>query len=102
MANETRGRAVHRPATLAGSLTVPGDKSISHRSLILNALAEGRATVRGLSHGEDVLSTMSCLRALGVAIEPGDEPGVYTVVVWSDTGGTWLEEALVQLSVFVG
>ena len=88
MANETRGRAVHRPATLAGSLTVPGDKSISHRSLILNALAEGRATVRGLSHGEDVLSTMSCLRALGVAIEPGDEPGVYTVV----GGGGSLQE----------
>ena len=44
--------------------------------------------MRGLSHGEDVLSTMSCLRALGVAIEPGDEPGVYTVV----GGGGSLQE----------
>ena len=80
MATATPGRTVRQPEALVGALAVPGDKSISHRSLILNALAEGTATVRGLSHGEDVLSTMSCLRAMGVSIEPGNEPGLYTIV----------------------
>ncbi|MCO4747765.1 MAG: 3-phosphoshikimate 1-carboxyvinyltransferase [Proteobacteria bacterium] len=54
---------------LRGQLRVPGDKSISHRSLILNALASGPARVRGLLEGEDVHSTASALRALGVGIE---------------------------------
>ena len=58
---------------------MPGDKSISHRSLILNAIAQGDAVVRGLSDGEDVLSTMRCLQALGVVIKPGACPGEYTI-----------------------
>jgi len=58
---------------------VPGDKSISHRSLILNAIARGKALVTGLSGGDDVMSTMHCLQAMGVPIDPGDRPGSVTV-----------------------
>lgn len=58
---------------------MPGDKSISHRSLILNAIAEGDALVQGLSDGEDVISTMHCLQAMGVGIEYAGAPGSYTV-----------------------
>jgi 3-phosphoshikimate 1-carboxyvinyltransferase len=47
---------------------VPGDKSISHRALILGALATGRTTIRGLAPGGDCRSTRACLSALGVAI----------------------------------
>ena len=72
-------RTVKRPSRLGGELTVPGDKSISHRSLMLNSLAHGAARVTGLSNGEDVMSTMACLRGLGVAIDAGDAPGEYTV-----------------------
>ena len=60
-------------------MTVPGDKSISHRSLILNAMAHGKARVTGLSNGEDVMSTMACLQAMGVEIKEGDSAGEYTV-----------------------
>ena len=49
-------------------LTVPGDKSISHRALILGALAEGVTTIRGLLRGEDVLHTAEALRGMGVEI----------------------------------
>ncbi len=73
-------RTVKRPSRLGGDLTVPGDKSISHRSLILNAMAHGPARVTGLSDGEDVLSTLSCLRNMGVSIADGDSPGDYTVL----------------------
>ena len=72
-------RVIHPPASLGGVLSVPGDKSISHRSLILNAIAQGDALVQGLSGGEDVVSTMKCLRALGVNIEPAGAPGSYRV-----------------------
>ena len=48
---------------------MPGDKSISHRALILNSIAQGEAKVTGLSGGADVLSTKSCLKALGARIE---------------------------------
>lgn len=54
---------------LSGDLKVPGDKSISHRALILGAIADGDSHVRGLSAGADVESTAECLRSLGVAID---------------------------------
>ena len=59
-------QTIRSPQQLAGTLAVPGDKSVSHRSLILNAIASGEATVTGLSDGADVRSTAACLRAMGV------------------------------------
>ena len=72
-------RRVRYPASLGGMLSVPGDKSISHRSLILNAISRGDALVQGLSGGEDVISTMHCLQAMGVNIEPAGASGSYRV-----------------------
>jgi 3-phosphoshikimate 1-carboxyvinyltransferase len=60
---------------LQGTVKVPGDKSISHRALILGAIASGDSTVHGLSMGADVESTASCLRALGVEITDGTVHG---------------------------
>jgi len=54
--------------TLQGTIRVPGDKSISHRALIFNALANGSATVQGLLDAEDVGATAACLRAMGTSI----------------------------------
>ena len=56
-------------AAVGGTITVPGDKSISHRSLMLGAIAEGRTIVRGFLRGEDCLATQAALEALGVPIE---------------------------------
>lgn len=53
---------------MSGTIRVPGDKSISHRSLILATLAEGESLVRGILDSEDVRSTAEALRALGAAI----------------------------------
>jgi 3-phosphoshikimate 1-carboxyvinyltransferase len=65
-----------RPARrLEGEVRLPGDKSISHRALMLNAVADGEARVEGLSGGADVASTAGCLRALGVEIEDGRVAG---------------------------
>jgi 3-phosphoshikimate 1-carboxyvinyltransferase len=69
-------RQTVRPARrLRGELRLPGDKSISHRALMLNAVADGAACVQGLSGGADVASTAGCLRALGVEIEDGRVAG---------------------------
>jgi 3-phosphoshikimate 1-carboxyvinyltransferase len=54
---------------LRGSLTLPGDKSISHRALMLAALGEGESRIEGAGDGADVRSTAAILRRLGVAIE---------------------------------
>jgi 3-phosphoshikimate 1-carboxyvinyltransferase len=54
---------------LSGRVRVPGDKSISHRSLMLSALAIGTSTVDGLLEGEDVLATAAAMRAMGAHIE---------------------------------
>ena len=65
-----------RPARrLEGEVHLPGDKSISHRALMLNAIADGEARVRGLSGGADVASTAACLRALGAEVEDGRVAG---------------------------
>lgn len=55
---------------VSGTIRVPGDKSISHRSLILGALASGSSRVRGILESADVHSTAGALRALGVGIPP--------------------------------
>ena len=62
---------------LNGSIRVPGDKSISHRSIIFGSLAEGETKVYDILRGEDVLSTMQVFRDLGVEIE--DKEGVVTI-----------------------
>ncbi|HUE68193.1 MAG TPA: 3-phosphoshikimate 1-carboxyvinyltransferase, partial [Candidatus Acidoferrum sp.] len=54
---------------LQGTVMVPGDKSISHRALMLGSIASGESRVRGLSTGADVRSTTGCMRALGVEID---------------------------------
>jgi 3-phosphoshikimate 1-carboxyvinyltransferase len=54
---------------LAGTIRVPGDKSISHRSIMLGALALGETRVTGLLEGEDVMSTAAAMRAMGAQIE---------------------------------
>lgn len=63
---------------LKGRLRVPGDKSISHRSLMFGALAVGRTTVKGLLESEDVLATGDAMRAVGARIEKLAD-GSYTV-----------------------
>lgn len=59
---------------MSGEVRVPGDKSISHRSIMLGALAEGTTRVSGFLEGEDALATVAAFRAMGVAIE-GPEDG---------------------------
>lgn len=54
---------------LAGTIVVPGDKSISHRALLIGALAIGETRIDGLLEGEDVLATVAALKILGVAVE---------------------------------
>jgi 3-phosphoshikimate 1-carboxyvinyltransferase len=62
---------VERSSGIRGEFTVPGDKSISHRALMLAALAGGESTIEGLGIAEDPQSTMRCLEALGVELECG-------------------------------
>ena len=62
---------------LHGSIQVPGDKSISHRSIIFGSLADGETKVYDILRGEDVLSTIQIFRDLGVEIE--DKDGVITI-----------------------
>ena len=63
---------------LQGKIRVPGDKSISHRALILGALTVGESTVSGLLEGEDVLHTAQAMRALGARLERTPE-GVWRI-----------------------
>lgn len=60
---------VTSPTHFEARFALPGDKSISHRSAILNALSTGEAIISNYSPGADCLSTLSCLQALGVSIE---------------------------------
>ena len=60
---------VHETRTLHGEVTVPGDKSISHRAIILGSLAQGKVMVKGLSSGEDNRRTVKIFQQLGVSIK---------------------------------
>ena len=63
---------------LNGDCAIPGDKSISHRSLMLGSLAIGETVVSGMLEGEDVIGTANAMRALGAEIER-DEKGLWHV-----------------------
>ena len=71
-------RTVRAAAALRGTIVVPGDKSISHRSLMLSALAVGESRVEGLLEGEDVLATAAAMRAMGADIVRQDD-GVWVI-----------------------
>lgn len=68
-----------RPLTLSargplrGTVTVPGDKSISHRAIMFSALAVGESRIEGLLEGEDVLATAAAMRAMGAQVERGED-----------------------------
>ena len=75
----TRPLVSRKPAKpLTGSITVPGDKSISHRALMFAALAIGETCIEGLLEGEDVLRTAAAMRALGAEVVQG-APGRWRV-----------------------
>jgi len=66
-------RLVRSARTIRGAIAPPGDKSVSHRAAIFNAIADGEATVQGFPRAADCMATLRCLRALGVEWRWQDE-----------------------------
>src|SRR5215207_2774688 len=64
---------VRRAPILQSELSVPGDKSISHRAVILAAMSNGPCVIKGFLPSEDCLCTVAAMRALGIHIESADE-----------------------------
>jgi len=60
---------IEKISQISGTISVPGDKSISHRAVMLAAISKGKTTIEGFLDGQDCLSTVSCFRAMGVQIE---------------------------------
>ena len=87
-------RTVRAARRLRGTIEPPGDKSISHRAAVLNAIAQGEATVDNFQTGADCLATVRCLRALGARIE-SPAPGALRV---QGTGRSGLREAAAVLN----
>ncbi len=77
-ASPPRPLSIAAAGPLRGTVTVPGDKSISHRSLMFSSLAVGESRIRGLLEGEDVLATAAAMRAMGARIDRSDD-GIWTV-----------------------
>ena len=71
-------KSFSQSAPLSGTVKVPGDKSISHRSLMLSALAIGESVIEGLLEGEDVHATAAAMRAMGAEVERGAD-GIWRV-----------------------
>jgi 3-phosphoshikimate 1-carboxyvinyltransferase len=68
VSNGTPAFFVHPAQSVAGDITVPGDKSISHRALMLGAIAAGKTVVHGFLRGDDCIATRTALQAMGVPI----------------------------------
>ena len=63
------GMAVRESKGLRGRIKIPGDKSISHRALLLGAIAEGATRIRNFLPAADCLATLACVRGLGIQVE---------------------------------
>jgi 3-phosphoshikimate 1-carboxyvinyltransferase len=92
MAKQDATRTIKPCPRLEGELILPGDKSISHRAVILNSLAKGKAEIDNFAPGRDCLATVRCLRALGVKIERKGSRDSPTLSVLG-TGEAGLKEA---------
>ncbi len=90
------------PAHVRGILRVPGDKSISHRALMLAGLAHGESVITGLSSGEDVLSTRGALVDLGVDIVGHEEVHVRGGITREPTGPLDLGNAGTGMRLMAG
>lgn len=66
-------KKITRITGLKGTLSVPGDKSISHRAIMFGSLAEGTTTIHGFLKGADCLSTIDCFRKMGISIEEKED-----------------------------
>ena len=91
MAEKVLLRRISPPKQLVGEVVVPGDKSISHRALILNSLAVGDSRITNISPGRDCQSTINCLRALGVRFTR--QKGEPTAILVHGVGTAGLTEA---------
>ncbi len=69
-------QVVKAPRNLLGAVSLPGDKSVSHRAVILNGIAWGEAMVTNFAKSADCFATVACMRALGVGIEPLERGGL--------------------------
>ena len=76
-------RTIKGGVNLRGKVKVPGDKSISHRALIIGSIAKGETTIEGFLHSEDPLSTADCLRKLGVNIPEIKENEPFTCLLYT-------------------
>src|SRR5260370_2103912 len=86
--SQTTPLTARRGAPLTGRVRVPGDKSISHRALILGALAVGTSRITGLLEGEDVLNTARAMRALGARLERQENKEASNGAATSSVRGT--------------
>ena len=82
---------------LSGTVFVPGDKSISHRALLIGSLAEGTSVARGLSDGGDVARTEAAVRSLGVGVNRTQVDGIRGSVTTIEGGAATLREPDVAL-----
>ena len=92
MAKRDSIRTVKPCPRLEGEITLPGDKSISHRAAILNSLAAGKAQIDNFAPGRDCLATVRCLKALGVEIHKRGPKNFPTLLV-SGIGESGFKEA---------
>ncbi len=60
---------INRVDKIQGRISVPGDKSISHRAVMLSGISKGKAVIEGFLRGEDCLRTIDCFRGLGIDVE---------------------------------
>ena len=91
MAEKALLRRISSPKQLVGEIVVPGDKSISHRALILNSLALGNSKISNISPGRDCQSTINCLKALGARLTR--QEGKPTAILVDGVGNTGFAEA---------
>ena len=94
-------RQIKSSSPLKGEITIPGDKSISHRSIMFGALAKGVTSVRHFLEGADCLSTIGCFRQMGIEIQKNLTAGFSSTA--KESAGLpllpphWMWETAVQL-----
>ena len=66
-------KSIYPKKSLKGTITVPGDKSISHRAVMFGAISKGVTEITGFLAGDDCMSTISCFKKLGVNIDISED-----------------------------
>ena len=102
MADKSSSIKISAVKKISGEINLPGDKSISHRAVMLGSIADGVSEISNVSSGRDCLATINCIRNLGINIKRQSVNTVNMVIYGKTTNGNYIHFLIQRIEAAIG